>query len=226
MACDAKELAADRLFMARLNYSEQLNKLAKDEYERRHKEVVSWVKARIASNIQNLVPFFAQPEVYMPVIDAPFGYRNSCFDRENGSYRFMERKSLERRHGGYSTEIVSDFFNVGNIWFHSGIKGADYTCYSNGAKAQHLISFTPKTPRDVALLCGCELADLPDVLQHWDCRNTNSNEARNHLLSRVDPLDWALSDPWAKLSLTVLIMVSRSTMKRLIGAHNLDLVEG
>lgn len=221
---DAKSLAADRLFMARVNYTSHINLLAQAEYQRRHKEVVKWVKDRMSSNMSNLQPLFANKEVWHD-LGSPFGVTSGVFNTKTHQYRFMKRVELERRKGGgYEGDPTQNFFNHGNIWFHGGFKGSRYLCYETGAEARHLVRFSPKTIQDLAFMCGCEISDLPDVLQHWDCRAEDPSKHHNHLLNRVDPLEWNIHDPWADLSIEVFVLLSRSGMSTALSQSNSKLV--
>lgn len=57
-------------------------------------------------------------------------------------------------------------------------------CYVNGSEASIVGVFRPKTAEGLALLCGCSVADLPDVLQYWTQAHLY---AGNSILDRIDP---------------------------------------
>jgi len=82
-----------------------------------------------------------------------------------------------------------------------------------GAAATFGVIFFPANRHELALLARCEVADLPDVLQHWSLRQPYTG---NSILDRIDPLVWALSDPWTKLDMRVVMPLSKRAMANIL----------
>lgn len=85
-------------------------------------------------------------------------------------------------------------------------------CYLNGTKASYWALFHPGNAEELALLAGCAVADLPDVLQHWNLLRSYTG---NSILSRVDPMIWRAKNPWIKLNLSVRIGFSKRGMAQI-----------
>ena len=64
----------------------------------------------------------------------------------------------------------------------------------------------------LALVAGCAVDDLPDVLQHW---NLLRKYTGNQILNRVDPMIWKAHNPWLKLKLSVLIPLSKRAIAQI-----------
>jgi hypothetical protein len=92
-------------------------------------------------------------------------------------------------------------------------------CYLTETAASWRANFDPRTVEDLCLLTGLEVSELPDVLQNW-ARHKRS--AYNHLLNRVDPMDYALQDPWSKLKLEVDVFLSKRAYNGLLKKHGKD----
>jgi hypothetical protein len=55
------------------------------------------------------------------------------------------------------------------------------------------LHINPQCKEDLSFLTNTPVDQLPEVLQHWHVE-TRSNG--NHNLQRIDPLSWALNNPW------------------------------
>ena len=72
--------------------------------------------------------------------------------------------------------------------------------------------FYPKTTNDFALLSVCKRAELPEVLRYWSARTQYSG---NSILDRIDPMTWALKNPWEKLGFNFMLALSKRGLKTL-----------
>ena len=52
---------------------------------------------------------------------------------------------------------------------------------------------------------GCEIKDLPDVLQHWVHGDIYSG---NPILQKIDPVDWVIKNPWSDLKFGVAVLLA------------------
>lgn len=67
-------------------------------------------------------------------------------------------------------------------------------------------------------MCGCEVKDLPDILQYWNKLKMYSG---NSILSNVDPMEWVVENPWKKLNLNVDVFLSKTAYNQLRKAEGL-----
>ena len=78
----------------------------------------------------------------------------------------------------------------------------------------------PDNPRALALLMGIPENKLPWPLQHW---STHEPYTGNCILSRIDPQDSRLDDPWRHLELRLTITLSKRAYSRLRKEHSLPI---
>ena len=97
-----------------------------------------------------------------------------------------------------------------------GDSGSDYgaTCVITDASPTYVVAVAPQTARDIARLAGCGVDDLPEEIRQWAKDRTHRG---NHLLDRLDPMDWAIDDPWSKESFALRIYLSKRGLSRLEG---------
>jgi len=66
---------------------------------------------------------------------------------------------------------------------------------------------------------GISEKKLPWPLQHW---STHEPYTGNSILSRIDPQDSRLDDPWRHLDLSLTITLSKRAYNRLRKEHGLE----
>lgn len=215
-----EQIEADRVWLARHNYATEIKRMAEAEFEARKDEIKTWVAERYKAKLDNLIAYAGNQELWIETgLQGAFesdggggGMRSSIHlgtDADGKSIKrtfrpFMSLTDLaeERRTKDY------DYSTFGSIDLSQGYdrgKGA-YLCALTGAAASYRIKFTPTTAAQLAFLCGVEVHDLPDVLQHW---SLGRPYAGNHILDRIDPMVWALSNPWSELSLRPMLYLSK-----------------
>ena len=206
----ADELRRDRLFLARANYAGQIAAHAMDEFEKRRKEVKKWVTERMLRNLPAIEAILAAPEVIVatPWKGDTWGDRcNQVRYSKAGWREFMKRRVVqEAKSYLYGMVIGEGSVAAGREpW-----KGGAPSCFFSGAPSEFVVSLVPENVEQLAWLCGVATCDLPDVLQHWSQLRAGK---RNHMLNRVDPLDWKVQDPWSKrMSLELHVFVSKRAM--------------
>lgn len=208
-----EDIEHDRRFIARSNYAKQINALAVAEYEARRDEIRQWVSDRIKANTETLFEMMAKPEIKVSA-EKLAHFENGAYtwrgETPEGYQRvFMKRRSIK---GADAWAISDAFSNIGNVVFHGSgpRKNGAPTCFMTGAASAFMVHFYPETCEDLALLCGCTTEELPDVLQHWTMIQRN---AGNHILDRIDPMEWQCNNPWQKLYFQTIYFVSVRAMK-------------
>lgn len=84
-----------------------------------------------------------------------------------------------------------------------------YRCFFTGKNPAVIISFNVKTAEEFATLCGVDIKRIPIELQHY---HKNKRCCGNSILDNLDPLDWALFDPYDDLSFYFHIILSGNEM--------------
>lgn len=210
-----EELEANRYFIARSNYAKQINLLAQEEFEARKKDVLSWVRDHITNNLEALYSMMKAPEHYVPA------RKLGTFDQGAYTHRqetdagvtrlFMRKASIAGEDAGRLSSML-DCSAIGNLGF-LGSKGWNSRippCYQTNAPASWSVEFFPEETEDLALLCGCTVAELPDVLQHW---TLYKKYVGNSILDRIDPLEWQCHNPWADLQFKLTFFFSKRAMR-------------
>ncbi|USN15347.1 hypothetical protein KIKIMORA_02010 [Brevundimonas phage vB_BpoS-Kikimora] len=217
-----QELDADRKFLARAAYAKQIQVLATSEYERRKDEVLAWFQQHVRANRERLLETAALRTVWVGRPKKSEDFVTPFSETHGAEYRpdalpliysrfvtthdltlpssRVDYADLVSRHAGYS------------LGEYEGYGGRGEVCAVNDAKATWSVIFSPHTSVDIAWLCGVDVKDLPDVLQH---HNVKDDHAGNHLLNRIDPVAWMVRNPWIALDLRVKVPLSKSGAKAL-----------
>ncbi len=212
----AQEIQNDRLFLARSNYAKLIQKHADDEFSARKKEVLDWFSSRVRANQENLLRLMADKELLIqcPKHEEHGDRADSWAGEVNGVYsrRLMERFSIvgedewRKRH-------LNFYPSKGAVVFRGlGYKNNAPTCFQTSAPSSVVVKFVPETTEDLAFLAGVALSDLPDVLQHWGLRK---RYVGNHLLRRVDPMEWQCENPWRNLTFLCVFFFSTRAINKL-----------
>jgi hypothetical protein len=218
----ASQLDADRRFVARHNLAKGIHGLAKQEYEARKDEVKAWLVERYAgaqARLLALVPLAhagqlevidwsadQEPEQYEILGPAPL-HRNKT-NREESSARSHQLGIVApfRHEGGWGSDILGGMSVLGG-W------EMGRTCTVTQGPPSYWAAFRPTNSVELAWLLDCEVHDLPDVLQH---RSGLGMPHGNSILDRIDPMLWALDDPWVKLDLGVRLPLSKRGLSQLL----------
>ncbi|RRJ54822.1 hypothetical protein EHV15_35115 [Paenibacillus oralis] len=199
----AEQVIADQRWVARYNMAKQINWAAHEEYERRKEEVFDWYEQAIVANQENLYKAIVEGQFLAPSMRYKkhgFGYEFT--DDENILFRFSKAGDKGKYNSSEST------YDTG-LRLHNGQEGwaSKYYCYINRSKASLYAKFSPTTAAALAKMCGIELGDLPDVLQHWAKEEQYSG---NSILDRVDPMEWVVKNPWRDMNFSVCFYLSKS----------------
>lgn len=216
-----ERVEADRMFIARSNYAVQINRFATEEYEKRKDEVEKWYWDRLKANADSLILWSGNKELWCG------GHAGDTFGGSGytGSHNAVRYKPISVDEKGHET---------GRVWFHNLISRAQVgentwgmsrgrllgefertrgaICMLNGTKATFFVTFAPTSAVELALLAGCKVEELPDVLQHW---TLESQYRGNQILDRIDPLVWKAKNPWLKMDFRVSLAFSKRAMEKI-----------
>lgn len=202
------ELHKDRVFLARTSYASQIDTLANLEFQSRRDEVETWVKAKVTENFENLRSLFAQKDIMIKTeVDSnPFSSYGVCgvkYDITQMRREFVkhydlsnEKEDFNYRSYGRSPILLGQLLKGHSRW----------RCFLTGSACSHSIQVSPETVEQLAFLCGVQVKDLPDVLQHW---TKIKKYQGNHITTKIDPILWKLHNPWNDLDFKVSLFVSK-----------------
>ena len=204
------QLIADRMFIARYNLAKDIQRHANAEFKARKKEILAWYRRRIEDNIDRLYALAASDEIWK---DYPLPTEGRRFNTKSARgantvrYLLAQTMTREQQKASYSTLYRAHYFHEG----HMG--GYKYRCHLTDVGTTTLVAVHPQSKEDLAYLTNTPVDELPDILQHW---HVNFERAGNHLLDRIDPLEWALDNPWADRDLFgIRVWLSISAIKKI-----------
>jgi hypothetical protein len=198
----ATNLENDRKFLARSNFAESISLLAQAEFKARRAEIEQWYAQAVQRNLDNLIALSGSESIWIDDGEktgldiTTKNNRAAC--RSNGGrlfHRFMGRVDVNSNHNFWPALMLYQSHN-----------GYNAKCNVTGAKASYLIGFTPANAKELAIVAGCEVSELPDVLQHWTVRR---HRAGNAITDRIDPMSWRLKDPWEEVVFGVNLALSK-----------------
>ena len=197
-----EELENDRIFLARHNQAQAINRLADDEYAQRKAEVIAWWTSRVKQNQDYLLSLAAEGTIRR--VFEPTG--PGCSMRTADGYSYADNTFHFVR--TYSDDDDNYPMAEATLALHQGyISGRDkFECVLTGAASSYRVLYQPQNAKQLAELAGCEVSDLPDVLQNW---SADRGSHGNYILDRIDPMAWALRDPWCRISFRIVMFLSK-----------------
>lgn len=201
-----EEMRRDQMFIARTNKATLIQRAADLEYAQRKDEVLNWFKARVVANLPNLLRYIGEGKLEAANLkDVELALRDRPEDMNQFSRNMLSMIDLNSEER-YVRRYVNGV-TIGEIDAKRG-----WLCCINETKAIWLARFHPETAEGLALLAGCEMTDLPDVLQHWTSEDIRIG---NNIIDRLDPMDWHLTNPWTRLQLEVGVYLGQRALKAL-----------
>jgi len=214
-----EQIEADRKFIARVNFAKHVDELAAAEFNERKDEVKAWYAERVKANASTLLSWCGHDALWVDEgLQATFthftgsvgGVRSREVNNNAGAPTHTTRQFLRRLSMEEST--WEQRYNAAGVVLGGHGRGSKLLCHLNGTVASYWVGIYPANPAELALVAGCSVEELPDVLQHW---NLLLRYTGNSILSRVDPMIWKAHNPWLKLKLSVLIPLSKRAVAQI-----------
>lgn len=206
-------LAADRDFVARHNYARSLNLLAQQEFQRRREEISQWLVRAYKPRREFLLSLTqAAANSGLDITDWPGPASNEGLQFHSGNGRFYHRDG-KRALGWIAPMEQVNWLGWSYLNSPSATSSSrKVLCHVTGAVASQMLMIQPTNALELAWLLGKDVQELPDVLQH---RGAYSANLGNSILERIDPLLWALKDPWLEFNLGVCLGLSKRGLAQL-----------
>lgn len=208
-----EQIEADRVFIARANFARAVTKLAYEEYDRRKDEVVKWYLKACERNLPAILSWAANEDIWLDMglkassshNDAGGRQRYEAVSDKPGAQQRIFRSWIKRVDLNEEKRTKDYDYSLMGAQTLGGFDRSGYRCAVNDAKASYYVGFYPSNSIELAVLAGCAVDALPDVLQHWQ---QGKDYVGNHILDRIDPMEWKASDPWRKLNLKLRVPLS------------------
>lgn len=221
-----EEIERDRLWVARMNQAKVVSALALREFDETRGAVVGWFRHAVETASERLLQAAAKGSLLLP------SCRREIADHFSHKVEVSEREALSQlygktphRHDGsfdgpYAIESTrKPGVYAGQAWGSDGLSGevaliggrdpraAVWYCADDpDTKANVFTTIRPDCAEALAALCGVTIGDLPWQVQHW---RVERRYIGNSILSRIDPEDSVLDDPWRSLHFGAFIALSR-----------------
>jgi hypothetical protein len=210
-----KDIERTRAWYARTNLIKGVQRLASAEFAAKHRVILSWYRKRIERNMS-----FIWNAVAIGELEAPITSWKSRDDHD-----FPAEDELRWKKGNILSQKQAPKYNP----FYSDRRSVQFGGWDNDrsynvcaidppTRATVFTIISPDNPRALARLMGIPEKKLPWPLQHW---TTHEPYTGNSILSRIDPQDSRLDDPWRHLELRLTISLSKRAYNRLRKEHGL-----
>ena len=211
-----KDIERTRAWYARINLIQGVQRLATAEFAAKHALILSWYRKRIERNMAFLWKAVAHAELKAPT--TTWASREDHGFPSKDKLRWKETNILQQKQAPRYNPLYS---GRGSVQFGGWDDQRGYnTCALDPpTRATVFTAIEPDNPRALALLMGISEKKLPWPLQHWSTREPYTG---NSILSRIDPQDSWLDDPWRHLELRLTISLSKRAYNRLRKEHGLE----
>lgn len=172
-----EHIEQNRVWEAHKSQCAVIQRLAVREFQEAREEMLSWFTKRIQARAEVFLNALAAGEFMLP-------------HQKDASWAISDVAPENRLR-----LADSDMWNTrsGDVRLYTGYMHKA-RCPDTFAIATIFGRITPVCPEALAVLCGCEVAELPWALRHWRAYKRYTG---NHLLQRVDQRNWRLANPWS-----------------------------
>ena len=204
-----KDIERTRAWYARVNLIQGVQCLATAEFAAKHAMILSWYRKRIERNMAFLWKAVVCAELKAPT--TTWASREDHGFPSKDKLRWKETNILQQKQAPRYNPLYS---GRASVQFGGWDDQRSYnTCALDPpTRATVFTVIEPDNPRALALLMGIPEKKLPWPLQHWSTREPYTG---NSILSRIDPQDSQLDDPWRHLELRIAISLSKRAYNRL-----------
>lgn len=196
------EVANAQKWLARYRQAEQVRQAMEAEFARTKDDVLAWYTDHVLANRAYLLRAIGQGEWRVPC---------QVWDTEDAKFGPspvpQERNALSFGDEPWTAAVVLGDPNPNQR------RWGRMCAVRPSTRASMRAVFSPSTAEALALLCGCEVRELPAPLRHW---KRASVYVGNQILDAMDPLDVLMAKtPWQALDWRVVVALSKSGLKQL-----------
>lgn len=188
------EIEYRQKWIVRYNFAEQINRLVNNEYEASIKNVYTWYKDAIHSNLNHIMSMIIKNE-----FDG-----NKLVYRQTGCVTTVNNvKSIVCKHSmkAFKNQPYSNLIRF-NVHQYKNV------CVFTGKDASVALCIFPNDINDLMKITGLDLKDIPVALHHWKAWRDRCEG--NQILNNVDPCDWVINDPWRNFSASVVLFLTKT----------------
>lgn len=202
----AEELNYRQRWIGRYNYAKSIQEYLQKDYEKNYAQIYGDIKHRIETRLEDIVVLFLQNKLVDRKATSHHTF-DCIYDGEEipiGTMETFDKWWSEHHLSKYRFGCKSCYGNK-----------ADYRCAITGAAPGVALYVKPSTIYALCQVCGCEVTDLPELIQHW---SKSRHYCGNQLLSNIDPVAYLLEkDPFNDMDFSFSIILSKKEYLRLCG---------
>lgn len=197
----SEQLEKDRIFLARYNQAMYYTRMLRKEIDEKRNEVLKWVQECLEKRIDVLIEAIGKQK--FTVSDGDSAIKRGNWYRMTDDGNILNISNINDDTGWDVNFRFSQFDEENH----------KHKCYISGSKPSYIARFHIRTAQQFAELCGVETMSLPRPLQNWT--KSDKKECGNHILNNIDPMDWAVFNPWNGVNLDVQIYLSKREFNKL-----------
>ena len=200
----AEELNYRQRWIGRYNYAKSIKECLQKDYEENRIQIYGDIKHRIETQLENIVVMFLQGKL---VDKTPVSHHSFDLVYDGKEIPLGKIGSFDK----WWSEYPSSKYRFGCQSYHGN--KADYRCALTGNAPGVALYVKPSTIYALCQVCGCEVTDLPEFIQHW---SKSKHYCGNHLLNNIDPVAYILEeDPFNDMDFSFSIILSKKEYLRL-----------
>ena len=203
----AEELAYRQKWIGRYNYAKVIKAYLQMDFDKNCTQIYGDIKSRIENRLEDIVIMFLQNKL----VDKK-AVSHHTFDHvyEGEEVILGKMKSFAKWWNDLGFRSSPKF-----VFGKSAPYGnkADYRCAITGDAPGVVIEVKPSTIYALCQICGCEISDLPEFIQHW---SKARHYCGNQLLQNIDPVAYILEeDPFNDMEFSFAIVLSKKEYSRI-----------
>lgn len=207
----AEELKYRQKWIGRYNYAKSIKECLQKDFDANCAQIYGDIKCRIEANLESIVILFLQKKLVdkKPTSHHTFDH---VYDGEEAA--IGELYSFDKWWDEYPRTKYR--FGARSVYGNK----ADYRCAITGDAPGVVLYVEPRTIHALCQICGCNVSDLPELIQHW---TKSSHYCGNHLLDNIDPVAFLLEkDPFNDMEFSFSIVLSKKEYLRLCTAAGVE----
>jgi len=203
----AEELAYRQKWIGRYNYAKSIKGYLQIDYDENHEQIYRDIKERIGARLEDIIVMFLQNKLADKTAVSHHKFDHVYEGKEDklGKITSFEKWWNDLSYHSRPKYVFGKMAPYGNK--------ADYRCAITGDAPGVVIEVKPSTVYALCQICGCEVSDLPEFIQHW---SKSSHYHGNPLLDNIDPVAYIIGgDPFNSMEFSFAIILSKKEYLRL-----------
>lgn len=192
-----EQLEQDYRFLARYNEALYIKTFTDADFQAHKEEVYRWIRERITQQKDHILSLLVNR---------------------------TPNPELWKRYPSVKAYESDGIYYRDRFCFLNGSRRtlADSKCFWSASVASFVASFHPTSMEELLTFFNCtSISELPFWLQHWTGKPIYTG---NHILQRIDPMNWVVKDHWAELCFYFTFFLSKRTFNQACKKYELPAI--